>query len=377
MAKHRNHPAVGTVAVFIFICSFIVTIASCSDAKGPEDKQAIKKISFKQIVGHDQLDAVIAENANRLLVLDFYADWCRPCVQLEPILKELSHTLGNRMAVYKINIDENREIAADLGVGSIPYLLLVRQGQAVDSIMGLYPKQNYMQLFQKYAPNEAAMANAVASPDGTIEDGVRMIRRNISRPLQTLRIYRGETIRLIFDADNRNFAISIPAFDIEAESRADAPLEVRFKAKDEGEFPVFCSGDCPDTGDEFGKIVVMAYQGTAESQYRELSAQQASEFIRTENPLILDVRTQGEYETGHIKGAKLIPVQELASRIDEIQAYRDKDVFIYCRSGNRSTVAAEILSRAGFRKLHNLRYGIIEWQRDEYPVETPERTASN
>ena len=128
---------------------------------------------------------------------------------------------------------------------------------------------------------------------------------------------------------------------------------------------------------QFGRIVVMAYQGNAESRYRELSAREAREFIRTENPLILDVRTKGEYDTGYIKGAKLIPVQELASRIGEIQEYKDKDVFIYCRSGNRSTVAAEILSRAGFRKLHNLRHGILEWERAEYPVEAPDRTVSN
>ena len=379
MAKFRKTPVAAAAATFFFIGIFLMAAASCSDAIGPEseEKKAGKRIVFKEITGYDQLKTVVMENSHRLLVLDFYADWCRPCTQLEPILKELAHSFGNRAAIFKINIDKNQNIASDLGIGSIPYVLLVREGKAVEAIMGLYPKRNYVRLFQKHAPSEAALAGGGFHPDGEIVDGVRVIRKEANQPLKTLRVYRGDTVRLIMNAENRNYGISIPAFGIKKESEAGGPLKVRFKAKDEGEFSVFCSGDCPETGgDEFGRIVVTAYKGSAASRYRELSSQQAREFILSENPLVLDVRTQGEFNSGHIKGAKRIPVQELASRVSELQAHKDKEIFIYCRSGNRSTVAAEILTEAGFRKLSNLRYGIIEWEQKGFPVEKPGRTAS-
>ncbi len=63
---------------------------------------------------------------------------------------------------------------------------------------------------------------------------------------------------------------------------------------------------------------------------------------------LLDVRTPGEFRAGHIEGAKLIPVQELGSRIAEVGS-RDVPVVVYCRSGNRSATAARMLRDAGYK----------------------------
>lgn len=77
--------------------------------------------------------------------------------------------------------------------------------------------------------------------------------------------------------------------------------------------------------------------------------------------LLLDVRTQGEYDEGHIEGTELIPVDELASRLDEIEEYKDLPVLVYCRSGNRSITASNILIENGFEEVHNLLGGIGAW----------------
>ncbi len=77
--------------------------------------------------------------------------------------------------------------------------------------------------------------------------------------------------------------------------------------------------------------------------------------------LLLDVRTQGEYDAGHIYDPTLIPVDELGSRISEIEDYKDKPVLVYCRSGNRSTTASNILISNGFTQVHNLLGGIGAW----------------
>jgi len=77
--------------------------------------------------------------------------------------------------------------------------------------------------------------------------------------------------------------------------------------------------------------------------------------------LLLDVRTQEEYDAGHIESSLLIPVSELESRLDEIEAYKDKSVLVYCRSGNRSVTASNILIDNGFTDVHNLLTGYNGW----------------
>ncbi len=68
-----------------------------------------------------------------------------------------------------------------------------------------------------------------------------------------------------------------------------------------------------------------------------------------EELVILDVRTQEEYDAGHIEGATLIPVLELSDRLDELD--KGSELLVYCRTGNRSSSAVEILENAGFTKL--------------------------
>ncbi len=77
--------------------------------------------------------------------------------------------------------------------------------------------------------------------------------------------------------------------------------------------------------------------------------------------LLLDVRTQEEYDAGHIEGSVLIPVTELQARINEIEGYKDAVVLVYCRSGNRSVTASNILIDNGFTQVHNLLTGYNGW----------------
>jgi sulfur dioxygenase len=90
-----------------------------------------------------------------------------------------------------------------------------------------------------------------------------------------------------------------------------------------------------------------------------------------EPPLLLDVREPPEYcgELGHIKGSVLIPLRELAARVDEIEAWRTRPVIAVCRSGVRSTTAAAILEGLGYERVFNLKDGMIEWNDRRLPVE--------
>lgn len=81
---------------------------------------------------------------------------------------------------------------------------------------------------------------------------------------------------------------------------------------------------------------------------------------------VLDVRQLDEYQQGHVPGSILIPLDQLALRLGELP--NDRPIIALCRSGNRSSVATGILTRAGFNAI-NLKGGIIQWEKQGLPLE--------
>lgn len=103
----------------------------------------------------------------------------------------------------------------------------------------------------------------------------------------------------------------------------------------------------------------------AKSEIKHISAKELKEKIdKKENIVLLDVRTTGEYTgpLGNIKGSILIPLQELNQRYTELNDSKDKEIVIYCRSGNRSQVAAKILMEKGFNVV-NMVGGMKAWNK--------------
>ena len=86
------------------------------------------------------------------------------------------------------------------------------------------------------------------------------------------------------------------------------------------------------------------------------------------NLTILDVRTQREYDEGHLENALLIPLAELESRIDEILPYKDTQIIVYCKVGGRSAQASSILDSNNFTKVFNVQGGITAWESAGYPI---------
>ena len=78
-------------------------------------------------------------------VVDFYADWCGPCQGMKPILEDLSEECPE-VAFYKVNVDEQPELAAEFGVMSIPTLLVFRDGKLVNQAVGARPKAGVLAL---------------------------------------------------------------------------------------------------------------------------------------------------------------------------------------------------------------------------------------
>jgi rhodanese-related sulfurtransferase len=103
------------------------------------------------------------------------------------------------------------------------------------------------------------------------------------------------------------------------------------------------------------------------SSYGDVTVQEARRLIEDKPDLvILDVRTASEYEEGHIEGAVNIPVQELSVRFDELSI--EDELLVYCRTGNRSAQAVDILEDLGFTKIYRMFEGITGWIEAGYPV---------
>ena len=92
---------------------------------------------------------------------------------------------------------------------------------------------------------------------------------------------------------------------------------------------------------------------------------------RDDAPLLLDVRTPEEFAQGHLPGAVLIPHDQLAARLDEID--RDRWVLVYCRSGKRASTAQDILEEAGI-EVRQVEGSWLRWQEEGRPVQVPAKT---
>jgi phage shock protein E len=85
--------------------------------------------------------------------------------------------------------------------------------------------------------------------------------------------------------------------------------------------------------------------------------------------VVLDVRTPEEFAAGHVPGARNVSHDQIATRLAELSALKDKQVVLYCRSGRRSALAGDTLQRAGFDKLLHLEGDWQAWEAAQLPVE--------
>ncbi len=94
----------------------------------------------------ENYEKVISENP--IVLIDFFATWCGPCKMLAPVIEELAEEKMENVAICKVDVDEESELAGKYGIQSIPTIIVVKDGKAVRQAMGYRPKESLINMLK-------------------------------------------------------------------------------------------------------------------------------------------------------------------------------------------------------------------------------------
>ena len=103
----------------------------------------LTKETFKEKVFNWEVNKEWKYEGSKPCMIDFYADWCGPCKMVAPVLEELQKEYGDSIVIYKVNTEEQQELAGMFGIQSIPSLLFVPQDGQPQMAMGALPKPTF------------------------------------------------------------------------------------------------------------------------------------------------------------------------------------------------------------------------------------------
>lgn len=140
-----------------------VAIVSCGNAQTSNNNKKDKTMKTIELTKADFLTKVSNFETNptewkylgdKPAIIDFYASWCGPCKTIAPILEELAAEYGDSIIIYKVNTEQEQELAAAFGIRSIPSLLFVPMNEQPQMVQGAMPKASFKEAIDKVLLNK-------------------------------------------------------------------------------------------------------------------------------------------------------------------------------------------------------------------------------
>ena len=100
--------------------------------------ETLNKDTFKEVIS----------NSKNPVIVDFYADWCQPCKRITPLLEEIADENKDKLSVYKVNTDEDPDLAIEFSVTGIPNIVSFKDGKLYKRVVGVAPKEKLLDLVQ-------------------------------------------------------------------------------------------------------------------------------------------------------------------------------------------------------------------------------------
>ena len=97
-----------------------------------------------------EFNETINNSENKVIIVDFFAEWCMPCVMMSPVLEELADKF-KKIKFVKVNIDDNQELSQKFNISSIPCLVIFKKGKEIERITGALPEEVLEEKIKKYA----------------------------------------------------------------------------------------------------------------------------------------------------------------------------------------------------------------------------------
>jgi len=128
-------------AIFtIVIASFILSLSSCKSESSDKNITTLTTANF------------VGETAKGIVMVDFWATWCVPCRAMAPVIEEIASQTKGKVKVGKVDIDANGPLANQFGIQAIPTVIIFKDGQAVETLIGVQSKAALVNALSKYVP---------------------------------------------------------------------------------------------------------------------------------------------------------------------------------------------------------------------------------
>ncbi|WP_226645960.1 thioredoxin [Microbulbifer variabilis] len=231
------------------------------------------------VTAENAQQVLIEESMNRPVLVDFWADWCEPCKQLMPVLEKLANEYAGQFLLAKVNADTEQMIAGQLGVRSLPTVMLLKEGQPVDGFAGAQPESQIREMLDKYLPKpwdiKLQQAQALIG-EGKVDEALPLLRQAYSESSERVDIAK-QLAALLLDQNRTPEAETVLGKILLADQDAEyqrlmAQLELKQKAADTPEIQALQKAleQNPQDYDSAYKLAVQYSQANRHQEALEL-----------------------------------------------------------------------------------------------------------